>query len=215
MTPAGRHRLRLRSRCRQARGRRTREVYLGSASRAAYVAGCVPLVLLGSRAIVRNCSAYGGGSCRTGAIRASFRRGRRASDGSRVRWRCRSPTPFGGGFSHLPHLDASAVTGSTGRARLRFGCPAMPDLSWERHNHFECSAYAPRIHGTISIGCVSLNRHTAWIRRVPKQAYIHGQRPKWARVDLRLEWAPVVGQFQAADLTGLRDCFSSKRLGLM
>ena len=31
---------------------------------------------------------------------------------------------------------------------------------------------------------------------------------------LRLEWAPGVGQFQAADLTGLRGCSSSKRLGL-
>ena len=30
-----------------------------------------------------------------------------------------------------------------------------------------------------------------------------------------MEWAPEVGQFQAADLTGLRGCFSSKRLGLM
>ena len=29
-----------------------------------------------------------------------------------------------------------------------------------------------------------------------------------------LEWAPEVGQFQAADLTGLRGCSSSKRLGL-
>ena len=27
------------------------------------------------------------------------------------------------------------------------------------------------------------------------------------------KWAPGVGQFHAADLTGLRDCSSSKRLG--
>ena len=33
--------------------------------------------------------------------------------------------------------------------------------------------------------------------------------------DVRLlEWAPGVGQFQAADLTGLWSCSSSKRLGL-
>ena len=32
--------------------------------------------------------------------------------------------------------------------------------------------------------------------------------------DPQLEWAPEVGQFQAADLTGLRGCSSSKRLGL-
>ncbi len=31
---------------------------------------------------------------------------------------------------------------------------------------------------------------------------------------LHLEWAPGVGQFHAAVLTGLRDCSSSKRLGL-
>ena len=29
-----------------------------------------------------------------------------------------------------------------------------------------------------------------------------------------LEWAPAAGQFQAADLTGLRGSSSSKRLGL-
>ena len=29
-----------------------------------------------------------------------------------------------------------------------------------------------------------------------------------------LEWAPGVGQFQAADLTGLRSCSSSKGMGL-
>ena len=34
-------------------------------------------------------------------------------------------------------------------------------------------------------------------------------------IDPLVEWAPGVGQFQAAGLTGLRDCFSSKRLGLM
>ena len=33
-------------------------------------------------------------------------------------------------------------------------------------------------------------------------------------VDRGVEWAPVAGQFQAADLTGLRGCSSSKRLGL-
>ena len=33
-------------------------------------------------------------------------------------------------------------------------------------------------------------------------------------IDPQLEWAPEVGQFQAADLTGLRGCSSSKRLGL-
>ena len=34
------------------------------------------------------------------------------------------------------------------------------------------------------------------------------------KFDPLLEWAPGVGQFQAADLTGLRVCSSSKRLGL-
>ena len=34
------------------------------------------------------------------------------------------------------------------------------------------------------------------------------------KFDPRLEWAPGVGQFQAATLTGLRGCSSSKRLGL-
>ena len=29
-----------------------------------------------------------------------------------------------------------------------------------------------------------------------------------------LEWAPLAGLFQSADLTGLRGCSSSKRLGL-
>ena len=33
-------------------------------------------------------------------------------------------------------------------------------------------------------------------------------------IDPRLEWAPGAGQFHAAVLTGVRDCSSSKRLGL-
>ena len=37
---------------------------------------------------------------------------------------------------------------------------------------------------------------------------------KLSPLDVGLEWAPEVGQFQAADLTGLRGCSSSKRLGL-
>ena len=32
--------------------------------------------------------------------------------------------------------------------------------------------------------------------------------------DDHVEWAPGVGQFHAADLTWVRDCSSSKRLGL-
>ena len=36
----------------------------------------------------------------------------------------------------------------------------------------------------------------------------------WVIIDHKLEWALGAGQFQAADLTGVRGCSSSKRLGL-
>ena len=73
-----------------------------------------------------------------------------------------------------------------------------------------------RKHGLRPFRYARQRRTTVMVRARERQF----DRDVWAEcqtafnIDPRLEWAPGVGQFQAADLTGLRGCSSSKRLGL-
>ena len=68
--------------------------------------------------------------------------------------------------------------------------------------------------------CRRRDRKTGWrlaIDAAEPSAEVRGRRRNCQSAfnpDPRLEWAPGVGQFHAADLTGVRDCSSSKRLGL-
>ena len=97
-----------------------------------------------------------------------------------------SPTPVGVSLSHPTHLrcphNRACACHAVSRANddeCRLGVAGKS----------VCLQHTPRvtnvIHGTISISCTSLPRHTTRHRRVSKQSCFHAELPKWVCADLR------------------------------